>query len=130
MRAYEVIQMSAAKVTAKDVLASLKSGVLLKGTVRSHSTAGSTNIAWIALELPVVGERQVLVADEQNLRPGQQVVIECVPNLLKPGSYRFRLVEVLMPKPVGAMRSLAAGPKSRCSWRSQCKGRRRAASKK
>jgi hypothetical protein len=82
--------MSAAKEMAKDVIASLKSGVLFNGIVRSHSTDGSMNIAWIAVVLPLVGERQVLVKDEENLELGQQVIIECVPNPEKPGRHMFR----------------------------------------
>ena len=82
---------------AKDILASLKSGVRHNGTVRAHSTDGSIEIAWIAIELPTVGERQVLAPDEHNLQPGQKVVIQCVPNPLKPERYAFRIVEVLRP---------------------------------
>jgi hypothetical protein len=125
--------MSAAKVTAKDVLASLKSGVLYTGTVRSVATEGSEHIAWIAIELPVVGERQVLVTDEQNLRCGQQVCVACVPNPLKPGSYMFELVEVLTldltPKLSAPANSLVARLQSRCHWREQFKVRRRMAGK-
>jgi hypothetical protein len=89
--------LSTANVTAtneiaRNVIASLKTGALLKGTVRSHSTYyGSIDIAWIAIEFPVVGERQVAVKSERNLQLGQEVVIECVPNPLKPGHYMFRM---------------------------------------
>jgi hypothetical protein len=121
--------MSAATVMATDVIASLKSGVLLNGTVRSHSTDGSTNIAWIAIELPVVGERQVLVKDEQNLQPGQQVAIECVPNPLKPERHMFRMVEV-SPMPTVATSSLVQRLKNRCQWRVKSMARRLVASKK
>jgi hypothetical protein len=120
--------MNAENGMAKDLLASLKSGVLLNGTVRAHSTDGSTNIAWIAIELPVVGERQVLVKDEQNLQPGQQVVIECVPNPLKPERYMFRMVAV-SPMPTVAS-SLLQRLKNRCQWRVKCSVLRRAASEK
>jgi hypothetical protein len=78
---------------AKNVIAILKSGALLKGTVRSHSMEEPTDIAWIAIELPVVGERQVAVRSEENLQPGQEVVIECVPNPEKPGRYMFKMAE-------------------------------------
>jgi hypothetical protein len=78
---------------AKNVITVLKSGALLKGTVRSHSMNGSKDIAWIAIELPVVGERQVAVQCEQNLQLGQEVVIECVPNPEKPGRYRFQMAD-------------------------------------
>lgn len=121
--------MSAAKVTAKDVLASLKSGVLLTGTVRSVATEGSMHIAWIAIELPVVGERQVLVMDERNLQCGQEVRVACAPNPLNPECYRFRMVEVLTPRPGVAANSLVARLQRRCQWRGQFKARRRMASK-
>jgi hypothetical protein len=113
-------EMSAATAMATDVLASLKSGVLLNGTVRSHSTDGSTNIAWIAIELPVVGERQVLVKDKKNLQPGQQVVIQCVPNPLKPERYMFRTVKVVKQKPTVAGSSPAPRLRNRCQWRGIC----------
>jgi len=80
-----------ANVQARAVLASLKSGVLLNGTVRSRSIEGGTSIAWIAIRLDAVGERQVLVKDEPQLRPGQSVVIQCVPNPLMPERYLFHL---------------------------------------
>jgi hypothetical protein len=121
--------MNAATVMAKDVIASLKSGVLLKGTVRSHSTNGSMNIAWIAIELPVVGERQVLVKDEQSLQLGRQVVIECIPNPFKPERYMFRIVEVL-PVPTVAASSLVPRSKGRCQVRGKGMVRHRVAGKK
>lgn len=80
-----------ANVKAREVLASLKSGALLKGTVRSHSMEGSTPVAWIAIRLGAVGERQVLVKDEAQLQPGQKVVIQCVPDPSKPEHYIFHL---------------------------------------
>ena len=112
--------MNAENGMAKDVIASLKSGVPLKGTVRSHSADGSMHIAWIAVELPVVGDRQVLVKDEQNLQPGQQVVIECVPNPVKPERYLFRVVEVLMRNPTVATKSRVA-PRSKTCVRRRSK---------
>ena len=111
--------MNAENGMAKDILASLKSGVLFNGTVRSHSTSGSMNIAWVAIELPVVGERQFLVKDEQNLQPGQQVVVECVPNPLKPERYMFRMVKILTPNPTLATKSRVPRSKSCVQWRSQ-----------
>ncbi len=90
--------MSTAKVAianehAKNVIAILKSGALLTGIVRSHSTDGSMNIAWVAIELPVVGERQVAVRCKAEFQPGQEVVVECVPNPQKPGRYLFQMAE-------------------------------------
>jgi hypothetical protein len=123
--------MRTTSAMAKDVLASLKSGVLLNGTVRSHSTDGSIEIAWIAIELPMVGERVILVRDEQILQPGQQVVIDCVPNPLKPEHYMFRMVEVLTTKPTVATKSLLVMPRSSCGQRrNKCMVRLHAASKK
>ena len=80
-----------ANAKVREVLARLKSGVPLKGTVRSHSIHGSTAIAWVAIRLPAVGDRQVLVRDAPQLQPGQKVVIQCVPNPLKPEHYMFHL---------------------------------------
>jgi hypothetical protein len=77
---------------AKSVIANLKSGGLLKGTVQSLTPGGVMDVAWIAIELPVLGERQVPVKNEKNLQIGQEVVIECVPNPFKPGRYLFRTV--------------------------------------
>jgi hypothetical protein len=115
--------MRTTSTLAKDVLASLKSGVLLNGTVRSRSTEGLIELAWIAIELPVVGERVVLVKDERNLQPGQQVVIECVPNPLKPERYMFRMIEVLTPTTTVVTKSLVLlRSRSRCQW--LCKRRR------
>ena len=108
--------MNAENGMAKVILASLKSGVLLNGTVRSHSTNGSMNIAWIAIELPVVGDRQVLVQDEQNLQPGQKVVLACVPNPLMPQRYLFRVVEVSIRNPTVATKSRVA-PRSKARVR-------------
>ena len=93
---WEVNELSTANVTAtnaiaKNLLASLKSGVFLKGTVRSHSTYGPTNIAWIAVEFPAVGERLLPVKTGHILLLGREVVIECVPNPCKPGHCMFQL---------------------------------------
>jgi hypothetical protein len=81
----------ATNVIAGSVLESLKTGLLLKGTVRSHSFDGSIGTTWIAIELPGIGDRQVAVHCEPNLRPGQEVAIQCVPNPLNPGRYMFRI---------------------------------------
>ena len=80
-----------ANVKARKLLANLKSGVPLNGTVRSHSTQGSTHLAWVAIRLPALGERQILVRDAPQLQPGQRVVIQCVPNPLRPEHYIFHL---------------------------------------
>ena len=78
---------------ARNVIAILKSGALLKGIVRSHTTDGSLDVAWVAIEFPVVGERQVAVKCETNPQLGQEVVVECVPNPQKPGRYMFQMAE-------------------------------------
>jgi hypothetical protein len=115
---------------AKDILTSLKSGVLLNGTVRSRSTVGLIEIAWIVIELPVVGERVILVKNEQNLQSGQQVVIECVPNPLNPERYTFRMVEVLTPTTTVATKSLVLPRSKSCGQRRRkVTVRRRVASK-
>lgn len=75
---------------AKELLHRLKSGALLKGTVRSHLTDGSVTIARVGIELPSFGEREVMVKGEPNLRPGQTVVIRCVPDPAKPERYIFQ----------------------------------------
>lgn len=93
----EVNQLSSANVAtangfARNLLASLKSGVALSGTVRSHSVYGSTKIVWVAVEFPAVGQRLLPVKSEQTLQIGQEVMIECVPNPCKLGHFMFVLV--------------------------------------
>ena|SRR6266536_1729526 len=78
-----------ANLQAKQIVASLKSGAPLKGTVRSVD--GAEGAALVAVEFPEVGERQVPVL-ALHLQPGDTVVIQCVPNPSQPGHYRFRIV--------------------------------------
>jgi hypothetical protein len=52
---------------------------------------GSTAVAWIAIRLGAMGDRQVLVKDGAQLRPGQQVVIRCVPDPGRAEHYMFQL---------------------------------------
>jgi hypothetical protein len=78
---------------AKNVIAILKSGALVRGIVRSLAMEGPMDIAWVSIELPVVGARQVAVKCEQNLQLGQEIVIECVANPEKPGRYMFQMAE-------------------------------------
>ena len=82
----------AINVIAESVRESLKSGLLLKGTVRAHAVEGSIATTWIAIELPGLGARQVAVHCEKNLPLGQEVMIQCVPNPLNPGRYKFQIV--------------------------------------
>jgi hypothetical protein len=84
-------KVTAANEIARNVLSSLKSGVLLKGTVHSHSKYGSTNVAWVVIKLPAAGERQVPVKNKENLQLGQEVLVECVPNPYKAERYMFRI---------------------------------------
>jgi small nuclear ribonucleoprotein (snRNP)-like protein len=76
-----------ANLQAKDIVVSLKSGALLKGIVRSLDD--SMDIAWIAIELPAIGDRQVAVKNAGHLKPGGKVVIQCVPNPSQPERYQF-----------------------------------------
>ena len=81
----------ATNVIAESVLESLKSGLLLKGTVRSHAIDGSVAATWIAIDLPGIGERQVAVYWDQHLKIGQEVMIQCVPNPQYRGRYKFQI---------------------------------------
>jgi hypothetical protein len=83
--------MIATNVIAESVLESLKSGLLLKGTVRSHAIDGSVAATWIAIDLPGIGERQIAVYWDQHLKIGQEVMIQCVANPLHPGRYKFQI---------------------------------------
>lgn len=83
----------ATNVIAGSVMESLKSGLVLKGTVASYASDGSIGTAWIAIELAGIGSRQVAVHSQHNLQLGQEVEIQCVPNPLNPGHYMFRIVE-------------------------------------
>jgi hypothetical protein len=88
-----IASVSASNEFARNMVAILKAGGRLKGTVHSHSIYGSTNITWIAVEFPVVGDRQVPVKCEHDLPLGQEVVVECVPHPFKPGRYVFKMVQ-------------------------------------
>jgi len=83
----------ATNVIAESVLESLKSGLLLTGTVRSHATNGSIATTWIGVDLPGIGERQVAVHSDRHLTIGQEVKIQCVPNPLNPGRFKFQVVD-------------------------------------
>jgi hypothetical protein len=83
----------ATNVIAESVLESLKSGLLLKGTVRSHALDGSIATSWIGIDLPGIGERQVAVHADRHLKIGQEVMIQCVPNPLNPGRYKFQVAD-------------------------------------
>jgi hypothetical protein len=84
-------ELVTANKIARTVIANLKSGVLLQGTVCSLYTGRAMNIAWVGFELPGIGERQVAVKNENDLQLGQEVVLECVPNPFRPGHYLFRI---------------------------------------
>jgi hypothetical protein len=76
---------------ARNVIDSLQSGAVFQGTVVSHTTVSGVEMTRVALELPMIGQRQVLVSDSQELRIGEQVGIECVPNDSKPNRFVFRM---------------------------------------
>ncbi len=83
---------------ARKVMDSLQSGAVFQGTVVSHATVNGVEVARVAIELPMIGQRQVLVRDDQELRIGEQVAIECVPNVSKPNRYVFRMANgALLP---------------------------------
>jgi hypothetical protein len=83
---------------AKELLATLKSGAPLKGTVRAVTMNGSTPIACVAVELPLAEQRQVLVQDEHHLPIGTKVVLQCVPNPLHPERFMFRIASEAQPE--------------------------------
>lgn len=89
-----ISSVSASNEFARNMVAILKAGGRLKGTIKSHSKYGSTNIIWVAVEFPLVGDRQVPVKCEQDLPLGKEVVVECVPHPFKPGRYVFHLADV------------------------------------
>jgi hypothetical protein len=76
---------------ARGVIENLQSGGVMKGTVVSHATVGGVDAAWVAIELPMLGQRQVLVREQQELGIGEEIAIECVPNVSKPSRYVFRM---------------------------------------
>ena len=76
---------------ARGVIESLQSGGVFQGAVVSHATVDGVEVARVAIELPMIGQRQILVRDDRELRIGEQVAIECVPNFSKPSRYVFRM---------------------------------------
>lgn len=91
--------VSAANVIARGVLDSLKSGGLLKGTVRSNAKVGDVDAVWVVIEIPTIGERQILVRDENSLQIGQNVTIECVPTLSDTKRFVFRMANGSLTPP-------------------------------
>ena len=91
----------ATNVIAESVLESLKSGLLLKGVVRSHAINGSVAATWVAIELPGIGERQVAVYWDKHLKIGQEVMIQCVHNPEHPGRYKFQIATGLTSPEAG-----------------------------
>jgi hypothetical protein len=91
--------MSAASVrenvVARKLLTDIKAGELLKGVVSSSSTSGSQELAWIIIQLPLLGERRVSVKNESGLRPGQKVLLRCVPDPVQPQRYVFQLADAV-----------------------------------
>jgi hypothetical protein len=85
---------------ARSVIESLQSGAVFEGTVVSHATVDGVEAARVAIELPMIGQRQVMVRDDRELRIGEQVAIECVPSVSKPSRYVFRMANGT-PSPMG-----------------------------
>ncbi len=91
---------------ARSVIESLQSGGVFKGTVVSHATVDGVEAARVAIELPMIGQRQVMVRDDRELRIGEQVAIECVPiecvpNVSKPSRYVFRMANGALSPAMG-----------------------------
>jgi hypothetical protein len=76
---------------ARGVMESLQAGDQFKGTVVSYASVGGVEVARVALEIPMLGERQVLVRDEHDFAIGQEVAVECVHNESKPSRFVFRM---------------------------------------
>ena len=91
--------VSAVNVIARGVLDSLKSGGLLKGTVRSNSKIGEIEAVWVVIEIPTIGERQILVRADETLQIGQDVMIECIPTLSDTKRYVFRMANGILTPP-------------------------------
>jgi hypothetical protein len=89
--AQNAVTVAAVNVIAKGLVDNLKSGGLLKGTVRANSKIGDVDAVWVVVQLPLLGERQILVRDSAHLRVGQDVMIECVPTLSHSKRYVFRM---------------------------------------
>ena len=75
---------------ARSLVACLKSGTLLKGTVRSVDKSMDT--AWICLEFPDTDERQVPVIGVDHVHVGDHVMVQCIPDPLRPEHYVFRMI--------------------------------------
>jgi hypothetical protein len=102
--------MSAASVkenvVARKILADIKSGELLKGVVSSTSASGSQDIAWVVVQFPLLGDRQVCVMNEPGLRPGQKVALRCVPDPVRSQRFVFQLAEracLTLPQRLGLL---------------------------
>jgi hypothetical protein len=109
-------QVAVTNATAKNVLASLKSGAVFKGTVCSQSTGASMDVVLISIDLPGIGARQVAVKTAQNFQSGQDVILQCVPDRLRPERYVFRILpEESLGAPIFYCMDLTSGPSS---WQS------------
>jgi hypothetical protein len=93
------VTVSAVNVIAKGVLESLKAGGLLKGTVRANSKVAGVDAVWVVIQIPVLGERQILVRDDKQLQVGQDVIIECVPTVSDTKRYVFRTANGTLTPP-------------------------------
>jgi hypothetical protein len=91
-------------VVAKKILAEMKAGGLLKGFVSSTSANDSQDVAWVVVELPLLGYRRVCVTNEPGLRPGQKVALRCVPDPVRPQRFLFQLADracITLPQKLG-----------------------------
>jgi hypothetical protein len=75
---------------ARNLVACLKSGTLLTATVRSVDNSMDT--AWISLEFPDIGERKVPVKNLGHVQPGDRVIVQCVPDPVRPQRFVFRMI--------------------------------------
>jgi hypothetical protein len=80
---------SIANQQARNLVACLKSGTLLKGAVRSVDE--TMDIAWISLDFPDLDERQVPVKGADHVRVGDNVMVQCIPDPARPEHYVFRM---------------------------------------
>jgi hypothetical protein len=103
----EHVETVSANQAAHNALVSLKNGTFFEGIVKSLPFTADKS-AMVTINLPDVGERTVLVADVGETYVGAPITIECVPNFMKPGCYKFvmagrRIRALNSPKVVRAL---------------------------
>ena len=97
VRAMSISSVSASNEFARNMVAILKAGGHLREPLNRTRIMVPPASHWIAVEFPLVGERQVPVKCEQDLPLGQEVVVECVPHPFKAGRYVFQLAGAVPP---------------------------------